>query len=250
LYTQSTGNGPAIILLHGFSFDADSWDAQFDKLAAEYFVVRYDLRGFGRSDKPTGTYDHIEDLRAVLDAFDVVSADLIGLSLGANVALGLSLTHPDRVRKLILVSPGLQGYRWKGERPPDAALARAKEHGIEAARDFWLHHELFASARNHPLAGPLLTKSIAKYSGWHWSNHNPAKPNPATAERLAEVSSPTLVINGRHDLEDYRAIGTLIADDIPGAKRVEILDGGHMAPIEAPAIFNEKVLTFLRAPER
>jgi pimeloyl-ACP methyl ester carboxylesterase len=243
---EVAGEGPPVVLLHGFSLDMRSWDDQFAALAPTHRVVRYDLRGFGRSDLPTAApYDHVEDLGAVLDAAAMPRADLVGLSLGANVVLGFALRHPERTRRLVLVSPGLPGYRWKGARPPEAAAAHAKVHGIESTKAFWLGNELFAAARRRPAVGARLAAIMADYSGWHWANSNPALPLPTTLEKLAQCRIPTLVVSGSEDLEDYRAIAALIAGTMPDA-RLEVMDGaGHMAPMEEPAHFNRLLGSFL-----
>ena len=250
---ELAGSGPPIVLLHGFSFDMRSWDGQLAAFAAHHTVLRYDLRGFGRSALPDNTegaepYSHIDDLVALLQAPELGSlgpAHLVGLSLGANVALGCALERPDMVRGLVLVSPGLMGHRWREERPPDAAMAYARHHGVEATRAFWLAHPLFASLADYPEAGARLAAVVADYSGWHWQHRNPMRPFTATAADLPGVRAPTLVVSGGRDVTGYREIADVLSAGIPGAQRFTLSEAGHVLPMEVPERFNARVLAFL-----
>ena len=115
LYYEVTGDGPPLVFLHGFSVDHRMWDSQVDFFAQHHQVIRYDLRGFGRSSLPTEPYAHVDDLRALLDHLQLTQATLVGLSRGGSVALDFTLTYPQRVDKLVLVDSVLGGYRWSTE---------------------------------------------------------------------------------------------------------------------------------------
>ena len=128
---ETRGEGVPLVFIHGFSFDMRTWDAQVEALSRYFQVVRYDLRGFGRSSMPTGPYSHVQDLRDLIGFLSTVLPVLIGLSLGANIALSFALDHPRAVRGLVLASSGLPGFAWSEPRPPDAAAAIAKAQGVE-----------------------------------------------------------------------------------------------------------------------
>lgn len=247
LHGECHGEGMPVVLIHGFSLDLRMWDWQVpDLVAAGYRVIRYDLRGFGRSTLPgPEPYSHADDLCAVLDAAGIRRAALVGLSLGANVACACALEHPDRVAALVLASSGLPGHPWREERPPEAAEAHARRHGIEAGRRFWLAHPLFESVRARPDAAAALDRMVGEYSGWHWANPNPQRPPPRVAERLPEIEVPALVLTGEHDVAGYREIGDVLAAGMPRARRVRLPEVGHMMNMEDPALFNRTVLAFL-----
>lgn len=85
LFCEVAGMGQAVVLLHGFTLDLRMWDDQFLPLAQQFRVVRYDLRGFGRSALPTNApYSHFEDLKALLDHLGIIQAHLVGLSKGGR----------------------------------------------------------------------------------------------------------------------------------------------------------------------
>ena len=104
LYYEVRGSGSPVVLLHGGGLDHTMWDPQIGPFTGSFRVIRYDARGHGRSTAPMGPYSMLEDLRLVLDHLNVEWAYLVGLSMGAGVALDFAVAYPERVRKLALVS--------------------------------------------------------------------------------------------------------------------------------------------------
>jgi 3-oxoadipate enol-lactonase len=242
---ETRGEGVPLVFVHGFSFDMRTWDSQVDVLSRHFQVVRYDLRGFGRSSMPTGPYSHVQDLRALIEHLWLSAPVLIGLSLGANIALSFALDHPRAVRGLVLASSGLPGFAWSEPRPPDAAAAVAKSQGVEPARQFWLNHPLFAALRRSPTAFARVRGMIEEYSGWHWCNVNPAA-QAEVIDRLSECVTPTLVMSGDLDVPGYRQIAAKLSREIPGAALQTFPDAGHVINEEDPAGFSAAVLEFVR----
>jgi 3-oxoadipate enol-lactonase len=242
---ETRGEGVPLVFIHGFSFDMRTWDAQVEALSRYFQVVRYDLRGFGRSSMPTGAYSHVQDLRALIEFLSLSSPVLIGLSLGANVALSCALDHPHAIRGLVLASSGLPGFAWSEPRPPDAAAAVAKAQGVEHARQFWLDHPLFAAARRSPIAFARVHRMIEDYSGWHWRHDNPVA-QAGVIDRLSACVTPTLVLSGELDVLGYRQIASKLSHDISGATLLTFPDAGHVINEEDPAGFSAAVLEFVR----
>src|SRR5947209_8694969 len=94
LYYEELGEGHPVILLHAGIADSRMWDEQMPVLAERYRVVRYDLRGFGRSKMVAGAFSHRADLAALLDALGIASAALVGCSFGGRVATEFALEFP------------------------------------------------------------------------------------------------------------------------------------------------------------
>jgi pimeloyl-ACP methyl ester carboxylesterase len=242
---ETRGEGIPLVFIHGFSFDMRTWDAQVEVLSRRFQVVRYDLRGFGRSSMPTGPYSHVRDLRALTEFLALSAPVLIGLSLGANIALSCALENPHAVRGLVLASSGLPGFAWSEPRPPDAAATVAKSQGVEHARQFWLDHPLFAATRRSPAAFARVRRMIEEYSGWHWRNDNPVA-QAGIIDRLSECVTPTLVMSGDLDVPGYRQIAAKLSRDIPGASLLPFPNAGHVINEEDPAGFSAAVLEFVR----
>jgi pimeloyl-ACP methyl ester carboxylesterase len=107
LWAEDTGgDGTAVVLIHGDWTDSGIWARLVPLLRANCRVIRYDLRGFGRSSRPAQPFTRLDDLRAVLDHFGVQEAVAVGHSGGGGTALGLALHYPERVRAALLSLPG------------------------------------------------------------------------------------------------------------------------------------------------
>lgn len=251
LYYEVAGVGPALVLLHGFTLDARMWDDQVGDLARGFQVVRYDLRGFGRSALPGDQqYTHAEDLRALLDYLGIdVAAAIVGMSMGGEVALSFALAYPAALQALVLVDAMVEGHQWSSHW--DAMITPvwqgARKEGIAVGKARWLAHEgLFGPARAQPAVGAALSRIIEDYSGWHWVNRDPQRREAVpTIDRLDQIALPTLVVVGERDDDDFQAQSDVLASRIPGARKVVIPGVGHMSNMEDPAVFNRVVLGFL-----
>ena len=126
LYYEVHGRGAPVVLIHGGNLDAGMWDGDVPVLAKTFRVITYDVRPFGRSGPVTDDYAWHEDLRALLDHLKIARADLVGLSLGARLAINFAIAYPSRVDRLVLAGPGLDGYAWTPD-PLVAGLVAAVE---------------------------------------------------------------------------------------------------------------------------
>ncbi len=251
LYVEEAGAGLAVVFLHGFALDARMWDDQFRPLAQHFRVIRYDLRGFGRSAVPSDQpYSHVEDLRALLDRLAIEQATLVGLSKGGAVALDFALTYPQRARALALIDTVLGGFSWSAEGSARDHLVweEAARGGIAAARQSWLSHPVFAPAMRQPAVAARLRQIIDDYSGWHFVHANPEQgiTSPA-AQRLGELALPLLALVGELDTPDFRQITDLIARRVPHARASVIPGVGHMANMETPEAMTHALLEFIEA---
>ena len=246
---EQAGSGVPLILLHGLGLNLHMWDEQFASFAAHYRVIRYDLRGFGLSLPSTpDAFSHTEDLKDLLDYFNIERAHVLGLSLGGRVALDFSLMYPNALDRLVLVDPALGGHRfsedWLGLMAP--ILQHGKNGDIAAAKRLWLAHPLFAPVRAQAQSRQRFEKIAANDPGWHWLNQGFEQSlSQSAAKRLQEVNAPTLVVVGEHDLPDFHVIAELLNKNLPHVQKIDLMDAGHMANMEAPEQFNEIVLKFL-----
>jgi 3-oxoadipate enol-lactonase len=247
LYYEQAGHGRAVVLIHGFSLDCRMWDDQFAPLAKNYRVIRYDLRGFGRSAPANAElYEPVQDLKALLDFLNVEHATFVGLSLGGGVAIDFALAFPTVTDALVAADTGLTGYAWPRGRPLTGPAEAAATEGIEAAKRLWLASELFSPAFEQTNVSARLNDYVADYSGWHWLNDNPMILSQTPAiERLESIGCPTLVVVGERDTEDFHEISDILCTRIAQAKRCVIAGVGHMSNMEDPHAFNAALLDFL-----
>lgn len=251
LYYETAGSGHPLIFVHGFGLDSRMWEDQFEAFAKRYQVVRYDLRGFGQSAVPTAEgYSHAEDLCALLAHLGIAEASVLGLSMGGWIATNFALVYPDKIRALILADSALIGFQWSSEwnRLWAAIQAAEVEVGVEAARQLWLGHPLFAPALEQAEVAARLALIVSDYSGWHWDHSDSHRAiEPPDIQRLDQITSPTLVIIGEHDLSDFQDMATTLQQRIPHANLVRLPGVGHMTNMEAPERFNEVARHFLSA---
>ncbi len=251
LYYESAGSGRPVVFIHGFSLDTRMWDAQFGAFADRYHVVRYDVRGFGRSSVPDGhAYTTEGDLSALLQHLGIDSPVLIGHSMGGGIAIDYAVAYPDGLRALVLVDAILGGYSWSDDMAEslEAVYDDARKSGAEAARATWMDHGMFSPGLTNDRSRDALRRIITECSGWHWANAG-QDPNvqlqPPAIERLQEIAVPTLALVGELDTPDFLSVSDILEANIPHARRGMLPGAGHMANMEAPEEFNRIVLDFL-----
>src|SRR5262245_446370 len=248
LHYEASGTGAPVVFLHGFSFDLRMWDDQVAALRGRYRVVRYDLRGFGKSGHGTSRYSHADDLAALLDYLGAKDVALVGLSLGGGAVINFAIGHPDRVRALVVVDPSLGGFSWSAEFTAELNNVRdvTRTSGVQDARERWLLSPLFAPALANPRSAKRLRTMVGDYSGWHWLNADLGRPfKPPAIERLGEIVAPTLVIVGELDAPDFRNIAATVVQTVSHARKVTLPGVGHLANLEDPDRFNDHLLRFL-----
>lgn len=250
LYCEEAGSGEAVLLLHGFTLDTRMWDDQFEVLARRYRVVRYDLRGFGRSTLPTKPYVHADDCRQVMEGLGIRRAHVVGLSAGGRIAIDVAVRHPQVVDRLVAVDTFVGGYvTTQAYRDAFGEMNAAGRAGnVAKAKKLWLEHPLFVPAGTRPDVVERLRQMVQTYSGYHWVQANPEVPlDPPALARLRELRVPLLVIVGEQDIPDVHAMSDLLVRDVRGARKRVIPGVGHMSNMEAPAAVNAALLEFLAA---
>jgi pimeloyl-ACP methyl ester carboxylesterase len=250
LFYEVKGAGPALVLIHGGQLDSRMWDDQFDVLASQFTVIRYDVRGYGGSIPPDRLYSDADDLAALLDYLKVEKAHVVGLSLGGRIAVDFALAHPKRARSLTLVGPGLAGYE-----PPNAEeadlrmwnlLKLARDEGPGSVTEHWLKDPFMAPAMGQARLAPRLRR-LTRENAHCWLR-NPLlqrSPRPPAAKRLDEIKAPTLLVLGDRDVPQIKATIEALEKGISGSKKVVIKGAGHMVNMEQPDAFNEALLAFL-----
>jgi 3-oxoadipate enol-lactonase len=248
LYYETAGRGPAVVLVHGGLWDRRMWDDQLEALAAEHFVIRYDLRNYGRSDRATAPFSHVRDLRALLVGLGIDRAALVALSMGGAVTIDFALEHPDMVRALVLASSGASGY---GEWSEDMRRAwKEVEEAVEAGdleRAADLELRIWTPLRTDPGVDAKIRRmymdNLQQLTLDEDLIEGPGRP---AVDRLEQIAVPTLVLVGDRDVPEMQAIADLLADRIPGARKVVMEGVDHAPNMRKPAEFNQHVLAFLR----
>ena len=256
------GAGPPVILIHGFGGSMWQWEYQQHQLSQHFQVLTLDLPGAGLSDKPDIEYrpDQMLDfLVGFMDAVKIPQATLVGNSMGAGLAIGMALTHPTRVAKLVLVG-GLPQHVMEKLTSPSVRRA------LESSAPSWL------ISFGNTLFGGLMIESVL-----HEMVHDPALLTPAVLERsnrnrqlpglikpimavrenvplweagfatrLGTITHPTLVLWGEKDRVFPLAVGEELHQTIKGSQFIRVPKAGHIPQWERPDVVNQALITFIR----
>lgn len=238
IHYADDGDGPALLLTHGYSATLRMWDPQVAGLADRFRVLRWDMRGHGASDSPEdpGAYTHaatVGDMAAVLDAAGVERAVIGGLSLGGYMSLEFHLAHPARVRALVLCDTG-PGYkkddaRESWNRYAESFARKYEERGLDAlgpSPEVRVAHHRDASGLARAARGILVQRDAR------------------VIESLTGIRVPTLLVVGSED-KPFLAGMRYMAEKIPGAVHTVIDGAGHAPNLEKPAQFNSVLERFL-----
>lgn len=249
-----TGGGQPVVLIHGIGASMYNWRYTLPPLvAAGYRVIAFDNRGFGFSDQPAHGYhnaDYVRLVVALLDSLGISSAVLVGHSMGGTIAADVALTHPDRVRGLVLIDAAGYGMRWPGV----LTVARWPFVGGIATgfRGRWFTKRILRSAFADP--GRVTESAVDQY-------YAPvAEPSFGRAlrgvlrefrfdslgGRLARVQTPTLILWGDADRWIPVRVGARFARELPRSEFVVIERSGHNAHEESPDRVNKLLLDFLK----
>ncbi|HEY7349957.1 MAG TPA: alpha/beta hydrolase [Ktedonobacterales bacterium] len=252
LYYESAGAGRPLVLLHAGQVDSRMWDDQFGVFAQHYRVIRYDARGYGKSDWPAGSYSNSEDLYGLLQFLGIQKAALMGLSLGGRVAIDFALTHPEMVAALIPVAPGVSGYTF-ADNPVDAESEAAYKRGdfaqaAELVTRIWVDGPNRAPDQVDPSVrerAKAMTLEVFSRPGPQ-PEPEEVEPDPPAISRLREIQAPTLIIVGDQDVPDILTIADLLQKHIAHAETLVIPGAAHMVTMEQPEKVNQAALDFLR----
>jgi pimeloyl-ACP methyl ester carboxylesterase len=257
LYYEIDGEGPWLVLLHAGIADRRMWDEQWRPFAEHFQVLRYDMRGFGRSPMTPGPFSNRQDLFQLLHSLGIESAHVLGCSNGGMTALDFTLEHPQMVRSLTLVSAAVSGLPPEGLPPKEVLeLIEARKSGdFERAAD--LHVQIWADGfkRGGKKAAAKVRQQVRRMGLDALENQDEflrataflteTPLQPPAAGRLSEVKCPALILVGDLDDDYVLHMAEALAAGIPSAHQEIIHGAAHLPNMEKPAEFNRLTLDFL-----
>jgi 3-oxoadipate enol-lactonase len=248
LHVEETGQGPVVVLVHAFHMDLRQWDEQLPALRA-YRVVRYDVRGHGKSEPPGDGYAAHEDLAAVLRDLGVNRASIVGHSMGGQIAVDFALTYPGMVDRLVLVSPGISGFNTPPGEWLKPIIEAVRAGQSQRAAELWWDSSFLAGVKARGKVGEPYRQIVVDNARiWTLPRRSDSAVQPPAINRLADLKASTLVITGERDDPPLRGLAQRIAAEAPNARLVDMKGVGHMFPMERPAEFNRVLVDFLRVP--
>jgi 3-oxoadipate enol-lactonase len=232
------------------------WDPQWESFRRSHRVLRYDLRGFGRSPIGSGSFSNARDLIELIEQQELENASLVGVSIGGRVALEVALARPELVEALVLVGAGLPNGDWSAEmKAADEAEGAALERGdIDAAVEVTLRTWVDGPRRAPDDVDPAVRARVAEMQRRAYELQLPVWETAEEEllvsdlpDRLGEIEAPALVLVGEEDVPDIHEIADRLVRELPNARRASIPDAAHVPSMERPREFDELVLEFLDA---
>src|SRR6202167_4937370 len=239
IYYEVHGDGPPLLLTHGYSSTSEMWNGQVEALSKHHKLVLWDMRGHGRSDYPSDPAAYSEaltvaDMAALLDEVGAKQTIVGGLSLGGYMSLAFYRAHPERVRALLIIDTG-PGFK------KDDAREAWNKRALDTAERF----EREGLAVLQSLSRERATVSHRDASGLARAARGMLTQRDAgVIESLPDIKVPSLVVVGADDTP-FLAASDYMATKIPGAKKTVIPPAVPAVNIDQPQAFLEAVLSFL-----
>jgi pimeloyl-ACP methyl ester carboxylesterase len=240
IYYEVHGDGPPLLLTHGYSSTSAMWHGQVEALARDHTLILWDMRGHGQSDYPDDPKAYSEaltigDIAAILDTVGASSAIIGGLSLGGYMSLAFYRAHPERTRALLIIDTG-PGF--KKDEPREAWNARALATADKLDREGL--GVLKSATRERATASHRNAKGLALAARGMLTQRD-----AAVMELLPNIKVPSLIVVGADDTP-FLAASDYMAAKIPGAQKIVIPAAGHAVNIDQPKAFVDAVVPFLK----
>lgn len=252
IYYEVDGDGPPLVLMHGWTLNLRMWDPQVTGLAQRFRMIRFDRRGFGRSSGHEDVRWDAADLDALLTHLDVSQAHILGMSQGGSVALRFARRYSARASSLILhgsIPPDGFPLAWNGRDrvPVDVWQKVAQAEGMERFREEMAAHPVLHVPDSHPAVRRQLREMLAAYPGSRLLDPVAASGPiaPATMDDLRHLTLPALVLIGDSDVPYLQIVARALAYYLPHAEFAVIRGGGHMVNMTQPEAYNAALARFL-----
>lgn len=254
LFYEVKGDGQPVLLLHGYPLDSRMWDDQFEEFSKYYQVIRFDYAGCGKSSHHDEDYSLVEDVKGLLAFLGVSKVDLVGLSVGGNLAMDFTLAYPEMVNKLIVASSGLLGwidYSFERQNYNKELTELFQNQSHEEAVKLMCKSWVAGPFRSIDEINPAIVEKYADMLSGNLTRENGKGkmilPETKTMEMVGNISVPTLIISPDIDFPDFSAISEFLHEKIADSQLVVIPGTAHMINMEKPLEFNQLVLKFLNS---
>ncbi|MDP3495411.1 MAG: alpha/beta hydrolase [Hyphomonadaceae bacterium] len=255
IHYVASGQGPLIVMVHGFPDYSGSWDKLTPKLNDAYRVVAMDTRGYNLSDKPEGVDNYkmpklVEDIQAVIKAEGAAKATVLGHDWGAVQAWNYAFTHPETLERLIIMSvphPALFG-RQISQSPENSNYARnfQKEGSENNLTAEGLARSVSDPADKAKYVEAFGRSNFASMMNYYRANY-PAAPKPGEAPpTFPKIDVPTLVIHGMKDTALLSFGHNDTWDQITKDTTILMIpDSGHFIQRDAPDLLAAQIRSWL-----
>jgi len=244
IFYEISGNdgGPKMVLIHGLFLNSDTLKFQLSDFESKFNILRFDLRGHGRSTKPKKRFtirNYVDDMFALLQHLEwTKDLYLVGHSLGGMIALVYGLENPTHVKKMVVAD----SFCFISQEAITDVLGRINSSKLEK-------FALGISIRGLTPYNDEIAQYVAKLVTDHMTKKNCLQATAASAgfnicENLKNLKIPVLVLVGKKDITTPVWASEMIHEWLPQSKLVIIPDAGHLTIFDHPKEFNDLTLSF------
>lgn len=244
IYFQISGNenGPKMVLIHGLFLNSDCWKFQLPIFESKYHVLRFDLRGHGKSTKPKKRFtirNYVDDMSALLNHLNwTKELYLVGHSLGSMIALVYGLENPSQVRKMVVAD----SFCYISQEAITDVLGRVNSSKLE-------NFAIGIGVRGLNPYNDEIAKFVAKLVTDHMTKKDCLQATAASAgfnicENLKSLNIPALILVGKKDITTPVWASEMIHEWLPKSELIIIPNAGHLIILDHPNEFNDLVLSF------
>ncbi len=253
IHYETAGSGQPIVFIHAGIADSRQWNNEFLRFSESFNVIRYDMRGFGRSEPVEGEFTHLDDLIALLEHLHVDEpVILVGCSMGGGTALDYVLKEPDKVKALVLVDSAPSGLQIDLPVPAKFKLVETADNAgdlelvAELETQIWFDGDRATNTVNQEM------RKLAYDMNLIALNHDakglgeklPNSETPAV-DRLAEIRIPVLTVIGDNDIPYMRAAADYLLGKLSNIRKLTIENAGHLPNLDQPDDFERILVEFI-----
>jgi 3-oxoadipate enol-lactonase len=252
IFFETKGQGEPILFVHGMGLSSKMWEEQFEHFSKTNRVIRFDLRGFGKTEMKAEDFTNYDDMKALLDELQIEKAHVVGLSFGGFLATEFTIAYPEKVKSLTVCVNGLGAAPSEERKVLQAQFNEAAgqddlEKALEIHTQMWLYGPGQSGDRIKPEVITQFQDMIREYfNTTPAANGKPKFLDLQDGARLAEIKVPILVINGELDFSEIRAGVRTFVEKGLNVQEVILPQTAHMVNMEDPAAFNSYLEDFLK----
>lgn len=252
LFYEISGSGPPLLFLHAGVADSRMWVDVVERLTDNFTCIVCDLRGYGKSFLPDGSFSYVEDAATLVRHISTTPVWLVGASFGASVAIDVALVQPDLVKGLVLASPAVGGFSPVAE---VLEFVEKEDELLELDRleeATTLNVEMWVDGPHRSPEGldPAIRNLVYDMQLLAFKHPEPAnvvfeKPLIAALARLTEIQKPTLIVAGALDNPEFVTMSRTLVNGIASSEYMEMANAAHMLTMEHPSEFADMVTNYV-----
>jgi len=236
IFIKSSGNGDPIVFLHSSLLTSEMWKSQMDYFSNKNKVITFDFCGHGKSDLPNGIYSDYKDLKTILDKNNINKAIIVGCSYGGSVALDFILKYPEYVKKLVLITPAINGYKYPLKLTIESIknFKNVRKVGIEKAVEMFINNKYwnYFIPKDNNFKEEFKKIFIGNKNFYNGNYTKKQIVKPVAIKRLSEINNNVLLIGSENDSKFNREVTKILSKNIKRIKTYEIKECGHLPNIE------------------